>query len=89
MSTSKGKQGTALKGKTFVFTGALSRFTRDEARHLVESRGGKASSTVSKQTDYVVVGAEPGSKYEKARALGITILTEEEFQVLIQSSAAR
>jgi DNA ligase (NAD+) len=73
----------ALKGKwenrVFVFTGALKTLSRGEAEARVEALGGKAASAVSKKTDYVVVGEDPGSKYEKARALGIKIFTEEEF----------
>ncbi len=69
-------------GKTFVFTGSLS-MPRPEAEALVKSLGGKASSSVSKKTDYVVAGAEPGSKYEKAVELGVKVLTEEEFRELV------
>jgi DNA ligase (NAD+) len=73
----------ALAGKTFVFTGALEKFSREEAEKLVEDSGGRASGSVSKKTDYVVAGADPGSKYEKARALGVKILTEREFANLV------
>ncbi|GBD92716.1 DNA ligase [bacterium BMS3Abin05] len=73
-----------LAGKTFVFTGALRNYTRDEAKALVESLGGKVSSSVSRKTDFVVVGEEPGSKYDKARQLGVTILNEEEFDKLVR-----
>ncbi len=66
-------------GKTFVFTGALSRFTREEAAELVRQRGGKVSNSVSRKTDYVVVGEDPGSKYQKALQLGVTILKEDDF----------
>jgi DNA ligase (NAD+) len=72
-----------LAGKTFVFTGTLSRYTREQASELVLQHGGKVASSVSKKTDYVVVGAEPGSKYERARQLGVRILTEEEFEKLL------
>lgn len=72
-----------LAGKTFVFTGALRNMSRQEAEAKVEELGGKASSSVSKKTDYVVVGEDPGSKYEKAKALGLKIITEEEFGQLI------
>ncbi len=68
-----------LAGKTFVFTGALSRMTREEARRRVEARGGKVASGVSKKVDYVVVGADPGSKLTEAQKLGLRILNEEEF----------
>jgi len=70
-------------GKTFVFTGTLSSMTRDEAKNFVEKLGGKASSSVSKKTDYVVVGENPGSKADKARNLGVTILSEEKFKKLL------
>jgi len=70
---------TRFEGKTFVLTGALSRFTRDKASRLIESLGGKTSSSVSKKTSYVVVGEDAGSKLRKAQELGITILNEEEF----------
>ncbi len=72
-----------LSGKTFVFTGALKAFTREEAKRLVEAEGGKVASSVSRKVDYVVVGESPGSKYEEARRLGIPMLTEEEFKELI------
>ncbi len=73
-----------LEGKTFVLTGALDSFTRDEARRLIEEKGGRVSSSVSKKTDYVVVGKDPGSKYNKALQLGITILNEDQFKELIK-----
>ena len=73
-------------GKTFVFTGALSRYSRDEAGELVLQRGGKVSSSVSKKTDYVVVGADPGSKYRKAQELGVRTLNEEEFYRMLEES---
>ena len=71
-----------LDGKTFVFTGTLEELKREEAERLVRSLGGKTSSSVSKKTDYVVAGAEAGSKLAKAEKLGITILTEKEFKKL-------
>jgi DNA ligase (NAD+) len=70
-------------GKSFVFTGALVHRSREEAGELVQQHGGKLSGSVSKKTDYVVVGADPGSKYDKAKELGVTILTESEFEKLI------
>jgi len=72
-----------LKGKSFVITGTLSKYTRDEAEKLIVSLGGKVSSSVSSKTDYLIVGSEPGSKLEKARALGIKIISEEEFLTMI------
>ena len=72
-----------LAGKTFVFTGALRFFGRDEARNIVESLGGMTASSVSKKVDFVVVGEDPGSKLEKAKELGIKTLTEEEFNKMV------
>jgi DNA ligase (NAD+) len=74
-----------LQGLTFVFTGELARTTRSAAAKLVESMGGKEVKSVSKQTGYVVVGDSPGSKYDKAKQLGIKILNEDEFFTLIES----
>jgi DNA ligase (NAD+) len=76
-------EDTRFAGKTFVFTGALARRSRDEGGAEVVRHGGKVSSTVSKLTDFVVVGADPGSKYDKARSLGVTILNEGEFEDLL------
>jgi DNA ligase (NAD+) len=72
-----------LAGKSFVFTGSLTSRSREEAGELVVQHGGKLSGSVSKKTDYVVVGTDPGSKYEKAKELGVTILSEAEFEKLI------
>jgi DNA ligase (NAD+) len=77
----KGK--AKLAGKTFLFTGALKGFGRDEARNIVESLGGMTVSTVSKKVDFVVIGEDPGSKFDKAKELGIKTLTEEEFKKMI------
>jgi DNA ligase (NAD+) len=71
-------------GKSFVFTGGLKTMSRDEAEDKIETLGGQASSSVSKKTDFVVMGENPGSKFEKARTLGIKILTEEEFLEMIK-----
>jgi len=73
-----------LAGKSFVFTGGLERLSREEAKALVTSRGGKVSSSVSAKTDYVVAGADPGSKYTKARELGVAILDEAAFEKLVK-----
>ena len=70
-------------GKTFVLTGTLSSITRNEAKEKIEELGGNVSGSVSKKTDYVVVGENPGSKYENALKLGIEILTESEFLLKI------
>jgi DNA ligase (NAD+) len=78
----KGK--AKLAGKIFVFTGALKSLGRDEARNVVESLGGTATSGVSKKVDFVVVGEDPGSKFDKAKELGIKTLTEEEFIKMIR-----
>ncbi|MDD5208821.1 MAG: NAD-dependent DNA ligase LigA [Elusimicrobiales bacterium] len=77
--------GGALSGKTFVFTGELKTMTRDEAQAKVLEQGGKETSSVSSKTSYVVVGEAPGSKYDKAKKLGVPVLSEEEFIRLISS----
>ena len=76
-------EDTRFAGKTFVFTGALARRSRDEAGAEVARHGGKVTNSVSKLTDYVVIGADPGSKSDKARSLGVTTLNEEEFDDLL------
>jgi DNA ligase (NAD+) len=75
-------------GKSFVFTGALANRSREEAGQLVMQHGAKVSGSVSKKTDYVVVGADPGSKYDKAKELGVPVLTETEFEKLLGSKSA-
>ncbi len=75
--------GGELSGKTFVLTGSLESFTRSEAKKQIEKQGGRVTSSVSKKTDYVVVGADPGSKYDKATKLGVKILDEDAFKKLI------
>lgn len=73
----------ALQGKTFVLTGTLPHFTREAAKHLIKERGGKVASSVSRATDYVVAGDEAGSKLDKASSLGIPVLDEASFLVLL------
>ena len=73
-----------FSGKTVVFTGGLSSISRGEAEELVRKFGGRASSSVSKETALVVVGSEPGSKYDKAKALGVKIISEEEFREMVK-----
>ena len=77
------KKGTQLQGKTFVLTGTLERWSREEAKQLIESHGGKVTGSVSKKTDFVVAGAEPGSKLSKAQSLGIEVLDEKKFAALV------
>ncbi len=76
--------GHAFQGKTFVLTGSLQHYTRDAASDLIKERGGKVVGSVSKKTDYVLVGDEPGSKYDKAKELGVPILDEAAFQALLR-----
>ena len=77
------RQKGPLSGKTFVLTGALTKFTREEARRLIEEQGGKVTSNVSSKTGFVIVGGEAGSKLDKAKKLRIKILDEEQFQQLL------
>ena len=77
-------QDKRFEGKTFVLTGSLEKYTRDEASQIIENLGGKTSSSVSKKTSYVLAGAEAGSKLTKAEGLGIKIITEEDFQKMIK-----
>lgn len=77
------KGAMPLAGKQFVLTGTLSRYTRKEAQEMIERLGGRVSSSVSKKTDYVLAGLDPGSKYDKAQSLGIPIIGEDEFSEMI------
>ncbi|HEY1678913.1 MAG TPA: NAD-dependent DNA ligase LigA [Candidatus Sulfotelmatobacter sp.] len=78
----KKERGTKLAGKTFVLTGTLAHFTRDEAKKLIEDAGGKVVGSVSKKTDYVVAGTDAGSKLEKAKELGVPVIDEKEMEKL-------
>jgi len=86
-ASGKLKGGGHLAGKTFVLTGTLPHFTRDEAKAIIEGAGGKVTGSVSKKTDYLVAGDDPGSKYDKAAELGITILDEAGLQKLIEKGS--
>ena len=79
-----GLQNSKLKNKKFVLTGELSDFTRDEAKDIIRKAGGDLSSSVSKNTDYVLAGGNPGSKYDKAKELGVKIISEKEFEKLLK-----
>jgi DNA ligase (NAD+) len=79
----KKEKGTKLAGKTFVLTGNLERHTRDEAKKMIEDAGGRVSGSVSKKTDYVVAGSDAGSKLDKARELGVSVIGEEELEGLV------
>jgi DNA ligase (NAD+) len=79
----KKQRGTKLVGKTFVLTGTLAHFTRDEAKKMIEDAGGKVTGSVSKKTDYVVAGADAGSKLDKAKELGVKVIEEKELTQLL------
>jgi len=83
----KKERGTKLAGKTFVLTGTLAHFTRDEAKKMIEDAGGKVTGSVSKKTDYVVAGTDAGSKLDKAKELGVAVIDEKEMAGLVGQSA--
>ena len=84
MESREAPPGDQLAGLTFVITGALERFTREEAGERIEAQGGKISGSVSKKTSYLVAGEAAGSKLRKAQELGIPILSEEELLTLLE-----
>jgi DNA ligase (NAD+) len=79
----KRERGTKLAGKTFVLTGTLVKYTRDEAKKMIEDAGGRVSGSVSKKTDYVVAGSDAGSKLDKAKELGVSVIEEKEMEKLV------
>lgn len=82
--TSSGSLDERFAGKQFVLTGTLSSFTRDDAKALIEARGGRVNSSVSKKTDYVVAGEAAGSKLDKAQSLGVTVIDEQAFKEMLE-----
>ncbi|HEY6770617.1 MAG TPA: NAD-dependent DNA ligase LigA [Candidatus Sulfotelmatobacter sp.] len=83
LSGEKKRRGTKLAGKTFVLTGTLAKYTRDEAKKMIEDAGGKVTGSVSKKTDYVIAGADAGSKLDKAKDLGVAVVDEKELEQLV------
>ena len=79
----KKRRGTKLAGKTFVLTGTLAHFTRDEAKKMIEDAGGKVTGSVSKKTDYVVAGVDAGSKLDKAKELGVKVIDEKVLEKIV------
>jgi len=82
LSGQKKERGTKLAGKTFVLTGTLAKYTRDEAKKMIEDAGGKVTGSVSKKTDYVVAGTDAGSKLDRATQLGVKVIDEREMEQL-------
>jgi DNA ligase (NAD+) len=78
------RAGDGLTGQTFVITGTLPSLTREQAEELIKSHGGKIAGSVSKKTSYVVAGADPGSKLDKARALGVKVIDEDALTTLVK-----
>src|SRR5579871_443103 len=83
MQGEKKERGTKLAGKTFVLTGTLAKYSRDEAKKMIEDAGGKVTGSVSKKTDYVIAGSDAGSKLDKAKELGVAVIDEKEMEQLI------
>lgn len=83
IAASQPAAATPFTGKTFVLTGTLSKYTREEASELIKQRGGRVTSSVSQSTDFVVAGEKAGSKLTKAEQLGIKVLSEEEFEKML------
>ena len=81
----KKERGTKLAGKTFVLTGTLANYSRDAAKKMIEDAGGKVTGSVSKKTDYVIAGADAGSKLDKAKELGVSVINEEEMEALLNA----
>jgi len=88
-SEKKAAKQTSLMGKTFVLTGTLSKFSREEAEEKISNFGGRAASSVSKKTDFVLAGENPGSKLSKAQALGVKIINEKEFVKMLEEAEAK
>ena len=80
---------SAIAGKVFVLTGTLPSLTRDAAKELIEAGGGKVTGSVSKKTDFVVAGAEAGSKLEKAQTLGVAVIDQDQLLELLQPKESR
>ena len=83
-ANAKSRASDTFEGKTFVITGTLPTFSRDDAKEFIESHGGKVTDSVSKKTSYLVLGEAPGSKYEKAKSLGVKVIGEEELRQLVR-----
>jgi DNA ligase (NAD+) len=81
-------EGGPLEGKTFVLTGTLPALSREDATSMIRGAGGKVTNSVSKNTDYVVAGEDPGSKLDKARELGVAVLDEQGFAALLREAGA-